>query len=62
MTKCTCDRCGKEINEITPEWSTVSYKIQGIPFNLLNYLLDNDYDLCPDCTKEFKRWMTVDGK
>ena len=46
----TCDRCGKEI-----EYTITGFMIGRTITD--NSLIGKNYDLCPECLKDFERFM-----
>lgn len=72
---CTCDRCGKEIircnkeyayiktEEIKPLQEEREYIAEDLAEEVLPMVIwrkNIQYDLCPKCRKEFKRFMKND--
>ena len=68
----TCDRCGKEIirynkerayiktEEVKPFHEKSTYTAEELAKEVLPMAIwrdDTQYDLCPKCRKEFKRFM-----
>lgn len=68
----TCDRCGKEIifynekcayfktEELEPLHEKTTYTAEELAkeaFPMAIWRDDTQYDLCPKCRKEFKRFM-----
>lgn len=69
----TCDRCGKEIirydekyayiktREVKPLYETSIYTAEDLAkeaFPMVIWRDDTQYDLCPKCRKDFKRFMS----
>ena len=69
---CTCDRCGKEMTfynekyahfkteELKPLHEKSTYTAEDLAKEVLPMAIWRDnmqYDLCPKCRKEFKRFM-----
>lgn len=51
-----CDRCKKEVE-------TISHKTIGkIKKNIFGFDLVVNFDLCPDCLKDFENFMTEKEK
>lgn len=68
----TCDRCGKEMTfynekyahfkteELKPFHEKITYTAEDLAKEVLPMVIWRDntqYDLCPKCRKEFKRFM-----
>lgn len=62
-----CDRCGKKLfSKGRGVWRGEFYSHRG-GFGVLEVLLGEkwneiDYDLCEDCAKELKEWLSMNDK
>lgn len=53
-----CDRCGKEISNADRSFLVKSvYRIKGVISHRFDFYSVGRIDLCPDCAKDFERFM-----
>ena len=53
MTKTVCDICGKDMSNLMLKNSTIS----DLNFCISSY--GKMRDICPECRKDFNRWMVI---
>lgn len=62
MVKCICDRCGKEIRAYSGIKIKWEMGISQLPVRPLYCDDKGGYDLCNECSSEFKGWIeNADG-
>ena len=57
MMRFLCDRCGKEIQTYSGmkiKWESGVLQLEFKPYNGED---EGDYDLCNECSSEFKGWI-----
>lgn len=65
MHKYLCDRCGVEIKPKNTRgilWKSWTKFYSLSYYRTLNTDEESEYMLCPDCSKEFERWMSGGGR
>lgn len=62
MIRTQCDKCGKEIKPYSGMKIKWEMGISQLAFKPWNADEEGRYDLCDECTSEFKRWIgNADG-
>lgn len=57
MIKVFCDKCGKEIGQYSGMKIKWEMGISQLPVSPSCCDDEGDYDLCNECSSEFKRWI-----
>lgn len=62
MTKVFCDRCGKEVDNLSYTFiarNNIFFELNKITVDCNSERVSKKVDLCDDCTEKLKDWLTL---